>query len=262
MNLGSIVYVPPKGRLNSDAFMANINAYSSKYPIYFYSDEKGRGIENLIANPEQVRNPRRPWTVNNAIFLFGLKLAADAGLDYMLYFESDSRVRGNHWDGIMFDEAFAGCLEPICYGTPVAWNISQAGRRALTKVTEFGCKVLSLSGIPMPVYGWHRPGSLDTICAYPNGSLSVLHVPTMLEIFSGFELDIGRSASTFDGWDLVIGRGLWQKFGVDLFDRFAVARRSYSGYGDLITTEKERVDMLSNGTHVAIHQVKSDNTCL
>lgn len=258
MNLGTCVYVPPKGRLNSDAFMSNISAYSSKHPIYFYSDEKGRGIENIIANPEVTRNPHRPWIVNNTIFLFGLKLASDAKLDYMLYCESDSRVKGDHWDGVMFDEMFAGCKEPLCYGTPVAWNISQAGGEALKKVTEFGCRVLNQSGLPMPVYGWHRPGSLDTICVYPNGSLSILHMPTMLEIFNGFDVDIGRAAAQWDAWDLIIGRGIWKKFGVGLFDMFSIATKSYSGYGDAIVNESQRRDMLTGGKVVAAHQFKSD----
>lgn len=256
MNLGSIVYVPPSGRLCSDAFMANINAYSSKYPIYFYSDEKGRGIENLIANPDVVKNPRRPWNVNNAVWFFGLKLAMDAGLDYFAYLESDVRVGCNNWDDAGFTEMLEQNPDAVIYGSPVCYNIAQQGKDVANKTIDIACKYKALSGMPMPFYGkW--PGSGDKYALYVNGALGIYKTSVMAEIFSGFDLDIGRAASTFTAWDLAAAHGLWTKYKHELPDKVALSSVWLSQYGNEICSEKERLEMLASGRFKCVHQVKS-----
>lgn len=256
MNLGSVIYMPPTGMLNSDAALANLSAYTSRYPIFFYSDEKSRGIENVIANPEVTRNPRRPWTINNTIWLFGLKLAMDAKLDYFCYLESDCRVGCNNWDEAGFTEMFNQNTNAVIYGSPVCYNITQQGKDVANKTIDLACKYKAMTGFPMPFYGkW--PGSGDKYALYVNGALGIYKTDVMAEIFSGFQYDIGRAAANFTAWDLAIAHGLWAKYQRELPDKIALSSVWLSQYGNEICSEKERVDMLASGQWKAVHQIKS-----
>lgn len=257
MNLGSIVYVPPKGRLNSDAFMANISAYSSKYPIYFYSDEKGRGIENLIANPEQCKTRNR-FTVNNCIFLFGLKIAMDAGLDYFQYLESDCRCKGDEWDRVSWED-FKRNPNAIVYGTPVVHNATAGGPKTLKRLIDFAHEYQETTGWPMAVHGG-CPGLPQDLMAYPNGAVAWYETSMMAEIFSGFERDVGGYAMRMGVWDCEIGRGLYRKFGIGLFDKFSYATKTFSGYGETIMSEPERKALLISGKVSIMHQWKGAET--
>lgn len=254
MNLGTIVYVPPTGRLNSDAFLANISAYKSRYPIYFYSDEKSRGVENIIANPEVTKNPRRPWTINNAIWFFGLKVAIDAKLDYFCYMEADCRVGCDYWDDAGFTEVEQS-PGAVIYGSPVCYNICAQGKDVANKTIDLACRYKALSGMPMPFYGkW--PGSGDRYALYVNGALGIYKTDVMAEVFAGFDNDIGRSAATFTAWDLAMAHGLWAKYKHELPDKVALSSVWLSQYGNELCSEKDRLEMLASGKFMAIHQCK------
>lgn len=255
LNLGTICYVPGPGRFNSDSFIKNISDYKTRYPIYLYSDVQGRGVENIVANPEQVRNPRRPWTVNNLVWLFGLKLAMDTGLDYFAYLESDVRVGADYWDEAGFNEMLEQNPDAVLYGSPVCYNICAQGKDVANKTIDLACRYKAISGMPMPFYGkW--PGSGDKYALYVNGALGIYKTSVMAEVFAGFQNNIGVSAATLTAWDLASAHGLWTKYGKDLPDKIGLSSVWLSQYGNEVCSEKERLEMLENGQWLAIHQVK------
>lgn len=258
---GVVCYVPPSGKLNSEAFLRNVSAWQVNCPIYLYSDQLRDSVTNQIPNPEVVKNPRRWWNVNNCCFYFGLKLAIDAKLEYFLYLESDCRVRGDGWADKMFADAIEQMPNPVIYGSPIIYEIASSGYVPLRRATEFCCKHLSETGLAVPVYGGF-PFRHNQIYTYPNGALGIYHTPTMAEIFHGFDRDIGHCAMNTTAWDIEVGIRLWNKFGLEIFDRFAISHVSYSGCTDQLVTEAERKEMLMRGERVAVHQVKANEDWL
>jgi hypothetical protein len=259
-NLISVGYVPPstKSNLNPIAFVENISAWKCKYPVLLYSDHNYDGF-NKIANPEQVKHPRFPFAVNNAVFLFGLKLAIDSKADYMLYLESDVRVRGHGWDEIIFDDFFRDGKEPILYGTNVSFNISQGGGEVVKRFIDLNHRFIKATGCPPAVHGaW--PGSPEHPILFPNGALTIAKVSFLQEVFGGFEKDIGRSALSHAAFDHEIGVKFWRKYGIEMFDHFQFSTKCYSGYGDTLMDYGQRKEKLLSGQMNAIHQCKTSET--
>lgn len=258
MKIATISYVPPKGRLNSESYMHNLESYKLTHPLYLYSDDPSWGF-NQIENPEVIRHPKKHFAVNNLVFLFGLNLAMDLGLDYMIYLESDCRMRGDKWDEIITNDCFRENKQPILYGTPVIFNISQSGFTPLRMGLELAHNYLRTTNCPPVVHGaW--PGSPAHFLVFPNGALGVYHVPTLNEIFNGFKADIGRSALDMAAWDHSVGVGFFTKFGVSCCEKFQFSTCSFSGYGDQMTTPEWRKDLLMSGKMVGIHQWKGSES--
>ncbi len=249
-----IAYLPPPSHGNPQAFLANMQANPAGVDVHFYSDHAAYGV-NPCQSPTVVFHPHAKFRISNHAFLSGLKLAIDKEVTHMLYVEEDSRVLGDGWAERLFQE-FLTYPNATTGGTPVAYNISDSGHIALRRVTEFAADYLRAAGTPMTIHGYE-----PHFYFYPNGSLSILDVQMMQAFFpAGFENDISRSARTNMAWDEIIGRSLWATYGVDVFDHFAPSVLSYSGCGDRVYTEKERIEMLESGSKLAVHQVKSSWT--
>jgi hypothetical protein len=58
-------------------------------------------------------------------------------------------------------------------------------------------------------------------------------------------------------WDKEIGLRMWKAHGLEVFDRIGVLKSSYSSYGNAVTTEAHRKELLTSGKIVAVHQIKS-----
>jgi hypothetical protein len=262
MRVGSIAYLPPKGICGSEAFLANVFKWKPEHPFYFYSDDPFNGVtNNIIANPEIVKSPRHAFAVQNLLWLFGLKLAIDIGLDYFIYVEADCRFHMEGWDEIMLQDHFRENKTPLVSGTPVQFNVSQSGPIPLRRSIELAYRYQSSTGFLSPIHGaW--PGSPTHFLLFPNGALGVYQTKLMADIFMGFDADIGRFATTFAAWDHEVGRGLWNRFKEDVFDQFQFSTQSYSGYGDSLFTFAERGKMLTDGKVVGVHQIKTSDTFL
>lgn len=253
MNLASVVYLPPSRMVGTDAFKQNLAQFKTHYPIYTYSDCDD-SAEWKVGNPEVARHPRMPWAVNNAVFLYGLNVAVDAGLDYFLYLEHDCRVRMDYWDRVLFAEA-TDLDAMIVAGTPVFWWIPNGGNKFLKRATEWAHLYQSGSGMGVPMYG-HREQARP--CIYPNGAGGIYHTQTILKYCpQETRMNVPQSAQRMRAWDMQIGDGLWGEFGADVLDRFTPILSQYSGYGEMVTTESERQQMLTSGDKVLVHQIKS-----
>lgn len=253
MNPAVLSYVSPPTRGNPQAFLQNIRAYDAGIPVYLYSDYQPYELIHC-QSPEVVRHPRALFRMSNHAFLTGLSIAKAKGISHMVYAEDDSRVKGDGWAARLIDE-FNTYPGAVVGGTPVAYNISDSGHEVLKRVTEFAAEYLKASGTPMTLHGYNQE-----IYLYPNGSLSILDVDVVSEIFRpfGFESDIVSAARINMAWDELLGRGLWTRYGVGILDLFAPSVLSYSGCGDRVYREEERIAMLEVGEKIAIHQVKGN----
>lgn len=258
MNLGTIIYIPPHGRLHSEACMANLAKFPTRHPLYILSDDTTWPVSRAITNPEIFRG-KPAWALNNFIFFKALELARDVGLEPFIYLESDSRVGCAGWDDILFAEYFTRYPNGIaCAGSPVVWDVNAGGKEFAMKVIAKACAYQAESGMPACFYAGKSPHDRSGGYVYPNGSCAIYHTSALLRIFAGFDADITGNARKLTAWDMEIGRRLWHNHGACAIDHVGWLAKAYSGFGDVITSEAERLEMLRNGSKVVVHQVKSD----
>lgn len=253
----TVAYLPPNMGY-ARVFRENLESYRHTHPIILYSDSKDFGV-NLIPNPGQAVGFRNvPLSINNYVFLSGMKLAEAAGYEYFLYLEEDCRVRGHHWDGKIFTEFFQtdGALMG---GTPSMWNIGICGAANEIKALEWAWKYAKKTGhAPLIWQNDGRTGEQRGLWLYPNGAIGVYHIPTIKAIFVGHEYDMGTYCSTLGAWDVLIGKGMWNQFAMGTFDRFAIIRSVFSSYKDCHFGLHERKKLLTDGNVVAVHQIKDN----
>ena len=157
MKIGTVAYIPPRGVLHSEAFMANIQKNPAKHPLFLMSDSAEWNPSKLIKSPELI-GKRPAWAVNNAIFLQGLELAREVGLDFFLYLESDSRAGCKDFDAVIFDEFFGRYSAGVsCAGSPVVWDLNSGGREFALRVVEMAWKYQQAGDLPMSFQELH-PG--------------------------------------------------------------------------------------------------------
>jgi len=260
IKLASLAYVPPPSVGCGQTFYDNLRQHKTTEPLILYSDHNWPEAIR-IGNPEVARQYRddkgqpNKFAVNNLIFLTGLRLASKLGLSHIIYLESDCRVGRDHWDGVMFQEYFNFGFPAIAAGTLACYNPSNHSREANLRWAELVSRNWKRN-VPVATYGWLAADKRSPTCVFPNGALSVLNVAWMATLFN---LDNTAAAcSKIAPWDMQMGLEIWQRFGVDSFTVCGYLESIYSGYGEILTTEEERLKMLAIGKVVAVHQVKSN----
>lgn len=260
MIIATIAYLPPKRVEGSQAFHKNITHWRTQHPVHLASDDPSWGLSWRVDDPEKART-RKWFTVSNAVFLSCLSIANALKLDYFIYLESDSRVRGHDWDARMFEEHFSFGRDLACSGTPVLWDPHGAGNQSLRRTTDYAHEYMHRVGMPMCIYGLRQPHQMQGVWLYPNGSVAIYHTETLNSIFHS-NGNILQKAFEIPAWDIAIAQGLWAKFGLSVFDRVAGLKCSYSGCTDSYFFLAERREMLMSGEKVAIHQVKSNDSMI
>lgn len=293
LKLGSIGYVPPPNHPKlgkcAQSFVLNMEKFKPTYSQLLYSDYIEYGFKP-IANPEgiggQDRNPK--WAVNNAIFISGIRLAVIAGFTHIIYLEADCRVGTPGWDAVIFDEYFRLPFPAVAAGSLVSHGCVNGGQEFFRRFSDMiamnrrdkSQHLIPIYGVPCPPEKQGQfpsspspniipPGDARTSfkpAVYPNGALGVYDVAWLAELF-GIQRDgkFKDGYSTMDvvlgvAWDHLIGMKLYDRFGVDLFDVVAHMDSVYSGFGDRLDTEADRLKLLTDKRAVAVHQVKSGAT--
>src|SRR5258706_1351671 len=105
MKIEIIGYVPPRGIGHPEAYLANIGAFKTEFPVSLFSDYPDWGLRQSD-NPGKVKHRQFGHWVSNYAFFIALQYAVACKLDYFLYLEEDCRVRGDGWDGRMMEEAY------------------------------------------------------------------------------------------------------------------------------------------------------------
>ena len=261
LKCGIVGYVPPNGICNAAVFQANVRQYKTSVPLYLYSDYPWPDTIKTFS-PEMLKHGSNKFGVNNMTWMIGLQLAIRQKLDYFLYLEADCRVMGDEWDKRVWDELFSFQRMPLVAGTLAVYNPFNAGPEAAKCFCELVAKYNTKRNYPitgyMPVrsYGWKGAADSTGACVFPNGALGVYSVDEMKALFGA--CNMASMASSMTAWDMEIGKRLWARHGVNIFKLAGVLTSIYSGYGNVLNTEKERIEMLTSGAIAAVHQVKSE----
>lgn len=220
--------------------------------------------------------------INNMIFLTALRIAERQGYTHFLYLEEDCRVknlagsgaqgdpatgvispiesaRHLHWDERIFNEFFEQPRHLLTAGSVVAYNpynhIEATARRFeryLTETAEQGRKMV------IPIYGWMSAASGEGSTIFVNGAGGVYSVAGLNLLFpERKEIKDPELAARIEAWDFEIGLRLWKQFGPDVYEVVGYLPSVYSGYGNVLTSEADRLRLLSEGFALT-HQIKSD----
>lgn len=264
MKLGSILYLPPtESYAHANAILENLDRFPSRYPVLVYSehDYGHHGQILLKLSPEVAREMdgvanqgQLDFRVANAVFITGMQLARRAGFSHIIYLENDCRVGRAGWDEIMFNEYFQLGRPTIAAGSLAFYNPANAGPAALRRWQEVVAQN-TRRNFPSPTYGWVAAAVKHPSCVFPNGALSIYDMAWMQRFFA-LESAV-KEGVNMGPFDMVIGEKIWDKFAEDSYDVVGSLRSIFSGYGEVVTTEAERLAWLRTGEIVAIHQVKS-----
>lgn len=274
--------IPPK-ICSPMAFVENITRFKMRHPACFYTDGNDTyGLTSVtIPNPEPVCNKdavlKNGWpntfVLNNLIFFTGLRIALRKGWSHFIYLEADCRVGCDNWDEQLFDFHFSHPEPLVASGTAVAFNVCSTGPAAHLRWRQWVNDQKAIpghEGLKAPVYGWRGQAPLDDTTpmsekptVFVNGALGVYDTVWLAKLFGMDGLPPEQTkdnckelAETNFAWDFSIGYLLWKALGIHMFDVIQNNPKIYSGFGDIMTTPEERLEMLRQGTVVAVHQIK------
>lgn len=261
--LASIAYLPTRESLNAQAFLFNLGHYKTRHPVLFYSDADVEGCHR-IDNAEVLKGHRNRTAIHNYVFLSGLKMALERGLDRFIYLEPDVRVGCDDWDGKIFREAdeFTCPDGMVCAGTPCIWNASEMPITMREAVNQYMNRYRKASGFAPPAFHSRtkdfqtRPGNN---CLFIMGAGAVYDVPAMMKIFHKAMDNPMVYATQIQAFDLHIGLWCARAYGSGAIDRMPWLRSIWSGYKDKVYDQQQREEMLVNGKVCLVHQIKTND---
>lgn len=264
MKLASVLYLPPpKVYAAASAIVENLKRFPPRHELIVFSEHDWNwpGQIKLKLSPEvalqadgQARMPKQDFRVNNTIFITGLQLARNQGATHIIVLEADCRVGVKDWDDVMFTEYFNLGRPCIAAGSLAFYNPANYSAKALQRWQQIVAKNTARN-FPCPTYGWVGAADNHPSCVFPNGALSVLDMEWMKRLFT-LESAVAEAVN-MPPWDMCIGQKIWERFTEDAYDVVGHLGSIFSGYGNIITTEEQRLEMLRSGKIVAVHQVKS-----
>lgn len=262
MKISVLGYVPPPSFPAAEVFLANVRQFKTACPLILYSDHPYPDTLR-IKSPDGMTNrlneagEANKFAVNNLIFFTAVRIAISQGITHFIYLESDCRIGRDHWDGVILDEYF-GRHEPLIVGGSMAiYNPCNGGAESARRWADAIGKNVR-KNIPIPTYGWKGAADTTGSCVFVNGALGIYDVEWLKKMFD-LE-DTTKTARNATAWDMQIGLELWKMFGANAYDVVGNLNSVFSSYGNTLTSEEERLQMLRSGTVVGVHQVKSEAT--
>lgn len=285
-------YVPPPSFKGAKSFLENLSRNQISGEYFFLSEhrEYGFGDKNLLGHPPELNAAvmeKKTPRLSNLVFLSCLRVASQRGYTHMLYIESDCRFKGNGWDAIMFEEFFSLPFPALAGGSVTAHSMINGGGEFYRRFSQYFKE--KQKNLPLPVFGIQAlnvPGAAECFkdgeaqviapgdsravlrnvkpSLYPNGAIGIYDIAMCREIFGmnpdgSWKKDYnGMMVVSWPAWDYVIGMALYDKFGSDVFDVVAHLETCWSSYGDSLSTEAERLQMLRDGVCRGVHQVKGE----
>lgn len=263
MKVAALAYLPPPSAIGCvGAFRRNLAKYPAKHGLILFSEyDYGPDVLRMVASPEVAKNrvmangQHNKFGVQNMVFLTAAVIAKRQGISHMLYLEADCRV-GPDWDQIIWDEYFNLPGPCIAAGTLACYNPSAAGTEASLRWAQLVARNFSRN-VPVATYGWKAAADAGPSCVFPNGAITVYDVAWLDRIFQGLN-ETYLLAGKLTAFDMAFGEIIWRKFGLESYDVLGFLESTYSGYGEALTTEAQRLEWLRSRKFVAVHQVKSD----
>ena len=261
-----IGYLPPKRLYPTDSFLKNMADFppSNEMVLFTDSDEfSGNGIVKLAGSVEVAKTPSNKMACNNLIFFIALRIAASKRCTHILLVENDCRVNKAGWDEIIFQEFLRKNPDAICGGSLAIFNPCSFNQKAAQKYENLIAASIKSRPVPFSVTGSSNLAEFRDSCVFPNGALAIYRMDWLLKTFSqvtSSPQDYIKAAQDIVTWDYEIGKRLWNEFKENTYDKVVHIDCHYSGYGNVMTTEDERKQLLESGRIVAVHQIKSDWT--
>lgn len=266
--LASLLYLPPpNGYASAVPFLKNLQKYPPKHELLIYS-EHDYGLPNMVklkVSPEVIKtqHPRAIYPskgqvdhrISNLVFLTGLQLAREKKFSHVIYLEADCRVGRACWDEVMFQEYFAFEKPQIVAGSLAFYNPASYSPLALKRWQDVVVKNTARN-FPCPTYGWSGSSTRHPTCVFANGALSVLDMEWMQKFFK-LESAFKEASDDLAPFDMQIGMKVWDLFAEQSYDYVGQLHSVFSGYGNLVNTEQDRVEWLRSGAIVGAHQIKS-----
>ena len=257
-NYATLCYVPKIDRLNYAAFLRNIRAYKSTYPIIFYSDEPEEGW-HTINDPSPVKKSANRVGIQNLAFLEGLRIAEQHKLTRFIYLELDCRVCRDGWDADVFAEA-EQYKDMFVSGTPARYNMDKATPAQSAYIKEYTDSYTDATGFKVPSFKAKLGRPLG--CLFIMGGGACFNAAVTSELFMGYERAVMEKAVKAPAFDLFIGLRACQLFKEKAVTKLPFLTSVFSTYSNQINTEKQRIEMAKSGRWSILHQIKSSDDCL
>lgn len=256
--IATLAYIPPRkhAHLNGEHFLAHVRSVKMAHPLILYSeDDYGPDVIRLRGSPDMAAHEKNRFAVNNLVFVTGCRIAISRNVQFFLYLEADCRVTDG-FDDKIFSEFFADPRPLVCGGSMAVYNPCNSGQVAMQRWADLIARHNTAKNNPIPTYGWKGAADGTGSCVFVNGALGVYSVAWLCAMF-GFEdgasLDLAVNTTA---WDMAIGQKIWERFGPDSYHVVGHMSAAFSSYGDVLTTEAQRMQWLREGRYCAVHQVK------
>jgi len=293
VKFATIAYVPPPRLPYSSAFYDNMQSHKTKHDLLLYSEHSWPGARRFEGSAEALQGvadasgAERVYNVSNLVFYSGMAMAERAGYTHVLYVEADSRVARPDWDARIFDDFLNQRMPPIIGGSVAVHNPSNFGGEGIRRWAELTRRNVRRNH-PIPTYGNLGTKDKGNSCVFCYGSGTVIDMEWYRRLFTEEERtpdsaaaqashQFGIERRTVDGvnggadgfgmmklarasraWDIELGVRIWKQFGPDAYDLIAHLGTVFSSFGNVLTCEHERLEMLRTGEAELVHQVKSD----
>lgn len=254
----SICYIPPQSVGYPDAFLANLKNFPPVFPclLFSYAYKNTPGVIPLRSETFVPPNAK-PMALKNLIFFTALRIARQQGITHLLYLETDCRVGCQRWDEIIWTEFCHRNEDAICGGTPVIFNPCSWSKKAALRFERYLAETEAVRQFPIAIAGNQSLGVKHEPTIFTNGALSIYQMDWLLEEFGHHLEHTVQLACNTHTADYEIGRRLWTEFKEDAYDQVTCLGKVFSTYGDVLSTEADRKALLTDGTIVAVHQIKS-----
>jgi hypothetical protein len=268
----TIGYLPPADKFPTVAFLDNLRKFPTKHPLILFSEDTAYGVLDIpnvhfnllkkspepgqtVLMPNGKPNPR---FTNNRVFLTAIGIAHRLGFTHFCYLEADCRVGRAEWDDVVWREFCEYPLPIVIGGSAVCYNPCNSDRHAAKRWKEFMRFSTSEESWRPPIanYGWKSANDNTGACLFVNGALGIYDISEMGRIWNMSK--VWDEAASAGAWDQVNGSRLWKIYGAHVFSIVGHLHSILSTYGDVMTTEVERLEWLNDGRIVATHQIKSN----
>ena len=249
--LATVTYLPPNRLKGVKSYKENLKQFKLRHRLICFSDCDVSNGTFKIDNPETCKGHENRLAVINCLFLQGLNIAIRQKVDFMLWMEADCRVKGDEWDGVLFDEFLAQPNALIC-GSPVIRNLDETSKLNQDKAHALATKFQDATKIGVVLQHGDQLGFM----LHTNGAIGIYSTALLAKIFPERENPL-ENAHKLKAWDLDIGIRL-PKLGYDPFTVFGLLTKSYSGWQNQVLEGRKRKWLITKHGFVAVHQIKEE----
>lgn len=260
-----MVYLPPPSVGHPRAFLQNIKNFPPKHPLVVYSDHdysaEWPGAIKIAASPEIARVDTNKMAMQNLVFFVGLRIMASMRFSHVLTLEADCRVNTAGFDDILFQEFMSKNVNAVMGGSMAIFNPCSYNQAAARRFEKFIVDSYRSRLVPISVTGSSNLAEHRDSCVFPNGAFAIYSMDWWLKTcpqIIGKPEEYIELSKTSKTWDYLAGIKLWDEFKERAYDQVVTLDNVYSGYGNVLTSEEDRMSWLKERKIIGVHQIKSD----